>query len=107
MLSSYETGRQRPSLDTLEKILATLGSDLNDLHNAIQIVNGRPEGMRRRPEAEPAAGAEATEGASGVRAVLGVGGNLPPEVEESFVQMLEGFHRFLRYLLERLQHAEA
>ena len=48
MLSAYETGRQRPSLETLEKILDTLGCDLNDLHNAIQIINGRPEGMRRR-----------------------------------------------------------
>ena len=50
MLSAYETGRQRPSLETLEKILDTLGCDLNDLHNAIQIINGRPEGMRRRGE---------------------------------------------------------
>ncbi len=43
MLSAYETGRQRPSLDTLEKLLESLGCDLNDLHNALQIVNGRPE----------------------------------------------------------------
>src|SRR4051794_34063353 len=48
MLSAYETGRQRPSLETLEKILATLGCDLNDLHNAIQIINGRREKMKRR-----------------------------------------------------------
>ena len=40
MLSAYETGRQRPSLETLDKLLETLGSDLNDLHNALQIVNG-------------------------------------------------------------------
>ena len=50
MLSAYETGRQRPSLETLEKILDTLGCDLNDLHNAIQIINDRSEGMRRRGE---------------------------------------------------------
>jgi transcriptional regulator with XRE-family HTH domain len=50
MLSAYETGRQRPSLETLEKILDTLGCDLNDLHNAIQIINGRPEKMKRRGE---------------------------------------------------------
>jgi transcriptional regulator with XRE-family HTH domain len=43
MLSAYETGRQRPSLDTLEKLLETLGCDLNGLHNALQLVNGRPE----------------------------------------------------------------
>jgi transcriptional regulator with XRE-family HTH domain len=43
MLSAYETGRQRPSLDTLEKLLETLGCDLNGLHNALQLVNGRPD----------------------------------------------------------------
>ena len=43
MLSAYETGKQKPSLDTLEKILAALDGDLNDLHNALQIVNERPE----------------------------------------------------------------
>jgi DNA-binding XRE family transcriptional regulator len=46
MLSAYETGRQRPSLETLEKLLETLGCDLNDLHNALQIVNGRPERIK-------------------------------------------------------------
>ena len=50
MLSAYETGRQRPSLETLEKILTTLGCDLNDLHNAIQIINGRPERIKQRGE---------------------------------------------------------
>ena len=46
MLSAYETGRQRPSLETLEKLLETLRCDLNDMHNALQIVNGRPERMK-------------------------------------------------------------
>jgi transcriptional regulator with XRE-family HTH domain len=46
MLSAYETGRQRPSLETLDKLLETLGCDLNDLHNALQIVNGRPEQIK-------------------------------------------------------------
>ncbi len=46
MLSAYETGRQRPSLETLEKLLETLGCDLNDLHNALQLVNGRPERIK-------------------------------------------------------------
>ena len=47
MLSAYETGKQKPSLDTLEKILDALECDLNDLHNALQIVNERPEAIRR------------------------------------------------------------
>jgi transcriptional regulator with XRE-family HTH domain len=46
MLSAYETGRQRPSLETLDKLLETLRCDLNDLHNALQIVNGRPEQLK-------------------------------------------------------------
>src|SRR5262249_8964891 len=47
MLSAYETGKQKPSLDTLEKILSALECDLNDLHNSLQIVNERPEAIRR------------------------------------------------------------
>lgn len=103
MLSSYETGRQRPSLDTLEKILDSLGCDLNDLHNALQLVNGRPEGMRRRPDpssaplfASPSVDSE--EPLYNLRGILGVAGPIEPEVEASLGQMLEGFHRFLRHL---------
>ena len=71
MLSAYETGRQRPSLKTLEKILDTLGCDLNDLHNAIQIINGRPEGIKRRGEGVEEPEAPAAE-AQGRRRKVGV-----------------------------------
>src|SRR5215467_6086828 len=53
MLSAYETGKQKPSLDTLEKILLALDSDLSDLHNALQIVNERPDAIRRTVPREP------------------------------------------------------
>lgn len=111
MLSAYETGRQRPSLDTLEKILDTLGCDLNDLHNAIQIVNGRPEQMRRRgegagsedgPPAGPPAGGFPGGGKVEVQRILGRHEPLPPEEERALADMLDGFHRFLRYLHETL-----
>jgi transcriptional regulator with XRE-family HTH domain len=59
MLSAYETGRQRPSLETLDKLLETLGCDLNDLHNALQIVNGRPERMKGWQLRDANAGADA------------------------------------------------
>jgi transcriptional regulator with XRE-family HTH domain len=105
MLSAYETGRQRPSLETLEKILDTLGCDLNDLHNAIQIINGRPEKMRRRDEAaaggeEASASAEpeSAEGRADVQRLLGRSAPLAPEEERALGEMLEGFHLFLRYL---------
>jgi transcriptional regulator with XRE-family HTH domain len=42
MISSYETGKQRPTLGTLEKILKALGADFCDLHCAEEFVHGRP-----------------------------------------------------------------
>jgi transcriptional regulator with XRE-family HTH domain len=102
MLSAYETGRQRPSLETLEKILDTLGCDLNDLHNAIQIINGRPEGIKRRGEGvaeeeEEIAPKSEGGGRSEVQKILGRRDPLPFEQERAFSEMLDGFHRLLRY----------
>lgn len=101
MLSAYETGRQRPSLETLEKILDTLGCDLNDLHNAIQIINGRPEQMKRRGEGgeeEGSATAPAFEGGrADLQRILGRREPMPFEEERAFSEMLDGFHRLLRY----------
>jgi transcriptional regulator with XRE-family HTH domain len=109
MLSAYETGRQRPSLETLEKILDTLGCDLNDLHNAIQIINGRPEKMKRRGEGVELEGEPAPrpEGASRseVQRILGRRDPLPFEEERAFSEMLDGFHRLLRYFHERMERA--
>lgn len=42
MLSGYESGRCRPSVESLAQVLTALGCNLNDLHNALQVVNGRP-----------------------------------------------------------------
>jgi len=97
MLSAYETGRQRPSLDTLEKVLNTLGCDLHDLHNALQIVNGRPQIMRQRivglaDVPEP--------GRTDVRKLLGLSAPLPPEEERAISQILDGFHSLIRHLHE-------
>lgn len=97
MLSAYETGRQRPSLETLEKLLGTLGCDLHDLHNAIQIVNGRPAAMRPgRLEAEPGGGRD--RGFPDLYSVLGQTEPLPPELERAFGQLLDGFHKLIRYM---------
>jgi len=110
MLSAYETGKQKPSLDTLEKILDALECDLNDLHNALQIVNERPEAIRRPGalretwQAFQAAGEGATDGADAVArsknvySILGLSRQLPPQEEQALSEMLDGFHKLVRYL---------
>lgn len=109
MLSAYETGKQKPSLDTLEKILAALECDLNDLHNALQIVNERPEAIRRPGAAQRESWQSyrtnessqdgAVEGAGlNVYRILGLQRQLPPMEEQALSQMLDGFHKFVRYL---------
>ncbi|HSK78889.1 MAG TPA: helix-turn-helix transcriptional regulator [Thermoanaerobaculia bacterium] len=110
MLSAYETGKQKPSLDTLEKILSALECDLNDLHNALQIVNERPEAIRRPGTAQRESwqlyrtnesSQEGTvEGGTGLNVyrILGLQRQLPPMEEQALSQMLEGFHKFVRYL---------
>jgi len=111
MLSAYETGKQKPSLDTLEKILAALDGDLNDLHNALQIVNERPEAIRksgsksgawqlyRRDRQEEGDESDSAANAAGVDLyrVLGVDYPLPPEEEQALSEMLEGFHKLVRF----------
>jgi transcriptional regulator with XRE-family HTH domain len=109
MLSAYETGRQRPSLETLEKILSTLGCDLNDLHNALQIINGRPEKIKHRGEGMgEAPGTVAKQelgGRSEVQKILGRRDPLPLEEERAIGEMLDGFHRLLRYFHETFAQA--
>ena len=97
MLSAYETGRQKPSLDTLEKLLDTLGCDLFDLHNALQIVNGRPTASRGR-EAEGGWRGSVEVGLAGldVRQLLGLRGTLGPEEEEALQKLIEAFHHLVR-----------
>jgi len=98
MLSSYETGRQRPSLETLGKVLGTRGCTLHDLHNAIEIVNGRPGQAPPKPWPD--------RGFPDLSSVLGYSNPLPRDLENAFEQLLEGFHQLVRYmhssLLEQL-----
>lgn len=114
MLSAYETGKQRPSLETLEKILAALGAELADLHDALDIVNERSPlaGRQRRPAAwswadrrgaplgdpfaDPAVDLD-------LYRILGAERPLPPEEERAFREMLAGFHRFIRFLHARVE----
>lgn len=111
MLSAYETGKQKPSLDTLEKILDALDCTLNDLHNSLQIVNERPEAIRRpggrdsgwtRP-AQDMFGGERT--GSDVYHVLGINRPIPPIEEQALSEMLQGFHKLVRYFHDQVSQA--
>ena len=103
MLSAYETGKQKPSLETLEKLLGALASDLQDLHTALQVVNEVPLSARRhgltgldRDRAEPR---------PDVYTVLGLERPVAPLEEEALAQMLQGFHQLLRHFHHELATA--
>lgn len=109
MLSAYETGKQRPTLDTLEKILSALQSDLGDLFDTLQVVNERPLSMRYRAGGQERPGfAEPIRldefGTPSVdidvRRILG-GDNIQPAEEEAVAQMIRGYFRWLRTLRDR------
>jgi transcriptional regulator with XRE-family HTH domain len=110
MLSAYETGRQRPSLETLDKLLSTLGCTLHDLHNAIEIVNGRPAIGRTSVLPSDSAIGRWRSGFPDLYAVLGHNHPLPLDLERAFSQLLDGFHQLVRYmhanLLERLPYVD-
>lgn len=108
MLSAYETGKQNPSIETLEKILDALGVDLMDLHNALQ-VNHRDEDQRvdenvawgrfPRHPARPFGGSTR----SNLYAILDIDEPLPAEQEFAFSQMLAGFHSVVRHMYKEMR----
>jgi transcriptional regulator with XRE-family HTH domain len=119
MLSAYETAKQRPSLETLEKILDALGAELVDLHDALDIVNERSTppgrlrsgtgwgwaGRRAGPFGDPFADPASDLDVLDVHRILGADRPLPPEEERAFREMLAGFHRLIRFLHSRAQPA--
>src|SRR5580693_3363959 len=107
MLSAYETGKNDPTLKTLEKILAALDCDLIDLHNAVEIVNGRTATAQRvgaaaRSAQGPQAAGAAVRSGEGPQAAGGYPGSyrqLPEEIDLALSEMLDGCHRLLRQVL--------
>jgi transcriptional regulator with XRE-family HTH domain len=105
MLSAYETGKRRPSLKTLGRLLEALDADLGDLHRALvterhgDALLGR--GRRLAGDAYPPAAAGARFEVAeppDVYRVLGTGRRLPAAEEVALSEMLHGFHNLLRYL---------
>ncbi len=103
MLSSYENGRQRPTIDTLERILDALEIDLDYLAHAMRMVSQeagrRGEGARSGASTSPALALATAGPFLDIERLLGLTRRLEPAEEHAVGQMLEGFHSLLQYLL--------
>ena len=103
MLSAYETGKQNPSIETLEKILEALRSDLSELHNALVLHQGG------RPPESGGSGdwgdGEWRGGGSRVSIydVVEARGGMPASWERSLSQMMEGYHSLIRHMFHLLE----
>jgi transcriptional regulator with XRE-family HTH domain len=95
MLSSYENEKQRPTIDTLERILDALEIDLDYLAYAIRSVRQDQDGIEPEPRHLPPMAGPPLD----VERLLGLRRRLEPEEERSVAQMLDGFHGLLRYML--------
>lgn len=93
MLSSYENEKQRPTLDTLERILDALEIDLDYLAYAIRSVDSDGTAGTERSVAHSVAPP------LDVERLLGLRRRLAPEEERAIALMLDGFHSLLRYML--------
>jgi len=110
MLSAYETGKQNPSIETLEKILGALNLDLLALHKALQVNQSGDEtrGLGRTwasdfPRQQRNRGYPVAEPRTNIYHVLDIDHALPPEQEFAFSQMLAGYHSLLRHMYLELK----
>lgn len=102
MLSSYENEKQRPAIETLERILGALEIDLDYLAYAMRMTRADGEGAADGPppvgRTLPRPGIEPY---YDLERVLGLSRRLEPAEERAVAQMLEGFHSLLGYMLGR------
>lgn len=103
MLSAYETGKQNPSIETLDKILGALRHDVSDLDRALKLHRApgdRADVAAEGPPVEWAQAGELAEPRVNVYRVLGIDHQLPADQERAFVQTLSGFHGLLRAMYD-------
>lgn len=81
MLSAYETGKQKPSLDSLDKLLTALDCDLADLQHALDIFHHHSSRSRLGEEIPPL-----------------LAQPLPSRSADDLSEVLESLHRLLLYL---------
>jgi transcriptional regulator with XRE-family HTH domain len=111
MLSSYERGKQRPTLVTLDKILKALDADLCDVYCAVELVYGRPAAAHglsahfQPGQARPtrlaarkladARTARTSAGDSGGE--TGKGPHLPEDIDRAVMNTVSGVETLLRH----------
>lgn len=101
MLSSYENEKQRPAIDTLERILDALEIDLDYLAYAMRMTRGDGEATPAGPPLGRMLPRPGIEPYYDLERLLGLGRRLEPAEERAVAQMLEGFHSLLSYMLGR------
>lgn len=111
MLSSYENEKQRPTLETLERILAALRVDLEGLAYAMRAV-AQEEQAKNTTGATPPRSSHPTEidpwappTALDLQEILRMPRSLESPEATAIGQMLQGFHALLRYFLVRADGA--
>jgi len=100
MLSAYETGKHRPSLDTAERVLEALGCDILDLTRALKAIDVQEKEQRQKDQPAEADGQDTVE-ASGLGEAMEARlaqADLKPEERELLVSLLPGFLKLIRYL---------
>jgi transcriptional regulator with XRE-family HTH domain len=110
MLSSYENEKQRPTLETLERILAALRVDLDGLAYAMRAVaqeeqakGGAAASVTRPHPAEIDPWVDGS--ALNLQEVLRLPRSLESPEAHAIGQMFQGFHALLRYFLIRADGA--
>lgn len=96
MLSAYETGKHRPSLETTERVLGALGCDVVDLTSALHMV-----GQRKRDSQGLPGGTQAAHFEQRLRGILRDAfdpGDLKPEEEQILISLVPGLLQLIRYL---------
>lgn len=109
MLSSYENEKQRPTLETLERILAALRVDLDGLAYAMRAVAQEEQakgGATPAPRSHPAEiDPWVDSSALNLQEVLRLPRSLESPEAHAIGQMFQGFHALLRYFLIRADGA--
>lgn len=99
MLSSYERGKQEPSLATLGRLLDALGADLVKLQWALRIVETEPgeEPVAPPPDWRGLGRADEVAEPQPVYRAVTVPEPLSPEEDHALGQMIAGFLSYLRF----------